>query len=111
MRSAACLWLAVAAVLASAPRGFSAEDEGDSVILDGFSYRRAHLQVSEPVIRHGGSQLQGHPAELEPLPQGWTEPGFDDTVWVAACPRTTVRRGSSSTQGGTAAPLSPGFGV
>jgi len=82
MRKVVCLCLAFVAVLVSSPCGFGAENEDGSVILDGFSYWRAHLQVSEPVIRHDGDKLQGHPAELEPLPRGWTEPGFDDTVWV-----------------------------
>ena len=59
----------------------TAEHKG-TVILDGYSYWRAQLQVSAPVIRYGGDKLQGHPAKLDPLPENWTSPDFDDTAWV-----------------------------
>lgn len=64
------------------PAGPAGKASDGIVILDGFSYWRAHLQVSAPVIRHGESQLQGHPAALEPLPKDWTALDFDDTTWV-----------------------------
>lgn len=79
VRRAAC---ALLAVLALAPRGFGAQADGGSIILDGFSYWRARLQVSEPVIRYGENRLHGHPAKLEPLAKDWMSPDFDDTAWV-----------------------------
>jgi len=82
MRKAVCLGLVISAVAAWAAPAFGNETDGSSIVLDGFSYWRAHLQVSEPVIRYGNNQLQGHPAKLEPLTENWTEFGFDDTVWV-----------------------------